>query len=153
MVNCTLTAFLLCPAILFLPRLMRPLVIFFFFLCLHLLGGYGAACASNHACKAGRLPVYNCVKTPGVEQGMGKPLLFNTSHDVPEGSECLLFAEDNDQEDSTKKSRSPVEGFSVYLCALTSGSPAHDLATGLVFRRHSSCTTSCRYIVLRVLRI
>ena len=135
---------------------MRVLVIFFLFVCFHLLSGYSTAGTGNHYSKAWRLQAQNGAETQGINlKGVRESVFLSGHRDLPAENEFPVFADaDDDQEDiGLKRSIPLIESFSTRFFAFASCLSGSGLTNNLFFRGPPAYARSCKYILQRALRI
>jgi hypothetical protein len=134
---------------------MKNVVLFFLFLCVHLVGGYHYAHASARNEKVSLSPARDQEKTHQVESATTNHdylIIANTS--LSGENPNLISIEDEDEnEDIIKKHVSEARYLLAFCYAFILNSHFSFLAEPLPSCNHLSYTSSCKYIVQRALRI
>lgn len=143
-----------CPEILSLRILMRPAIIFSLLLCFHLWGD-GNAVSGNMCNNRSAICSFNC--TPQAKSQLRNtesPYSFlKPSADLPGEDDIFLFAEEDNEEEHTRKLKSSSEPVSIFFFAITVSQPSIVPANILPFYRHDSHREDCKYLAHCVLRI
>ncbi len=132
---------------------MRLFTTFFLFLLLHLAGDGNSVFASNHYGKTIYLSnSYPQAKLVKYDEESQRSLLQQPA-ELPAKNDFLLFEEEDNEEENSRKAKSPVEPVSIFFSALHISHPGTTLINAFSFCRHKRYPGDCKYITHRVLRI
>ena len=134
---------------------MKNVVIFFLFLCVHLVGANHYAYASARNQNVCFSPAPDREKTHQVENAtanQGYLIILNTSLSG-ENPNFISVEDDDENEDIIKKHVSRARYFLAFCYTFISNSRFSFLAERLPSCKHLSYTSSCKYIIQRALRI
>lgn len=133
---------------------MRLSITLLLFLCLHLTGDCNAVFGSNHNGKTAHLS-YTCLNRTKLAgfTGQNQRSFFQQPADLPGENDCLLFEEEDNEEENTRKLKSPAEPVSIFLCELFNLQPGTTLTNPVSFYSQKGHPGDCKYIAHRALRI
>jgi hypothetical protein len=135
---------------------MKAAIIFFLFLCCHLLGGHNSAHASGHNAPMGYAPARSIEKIRQLKTLNTNQDNIQTKYAGFSENTSLLSAEDDDEEDDEdviRKHISLVKYILAFSYAFIFDCRSHCQADSLTFYKHPSPIGSYKYIEQRVLRI
>ena len=133
---------------------MKNVALFFFFLCVHLLGGYGYAHANDHNKKVSISRASGFEQSHEVESATANhDYVIASATSLSEENASLISMEDEDENDDLiKKHVSQARYFLAFCYSFILNSRVSLLAEPLP-SCNQAYTSSCKYILQRALRI
>lgn len=134
---------------------MKNVVIFFLFLCVNLAGAFHYVHAGAYSIKNCFSPVQDLEKTHQIEGGTAFHDYFlnvNTSRSG-ENSNLIGIEDEDENEDIIKKRVSQSRYFLALCYAFISNYHYSFFTDRILSYKHLPCTSSCKYILQRALRI
>jgi hypothetical protein len=133
---------------------MKFVLIFFLSLCFHLLGGNHYAHASADNCKIGYSHSQDIEKTHHAQTEIANQhYVISKKSALGEENNSLIMENENEDEEEITRKHTVARYILSFPYAFISGNPCISLSKRIPFCTHLSHTSSCKYILQRVMRI
>jgi hypothetical protein len=133
---------------------MRRLILFSLILCFHLSGDRTVVCGSTPNGKIAQsfcAYLHHAKSVASTNENQGR--FLQHAADLPRENDLLLFEEEDNEEEYTRKLKSPTEPASIFFYAFTISHPGAALANVISFYNDKAYAGDCKYIAYRALRI